>query len=350
MNNTPTVVNPREEMELLIEHQNNESVARSEFDAQITTAKRYPRSVTKFINEAKTLVMLNESRAAGCIYAIPRAGKMIEGASVRFSEIILHCWGNTTAGYRIVRVDDKSVTAQGICHDLEKNVKLSVEVARNITYSTGQRYSEDMIITTGNAAGSIALRQAILRIVPKAFWDDIYEEARKVVMGNSKTLNSRKSEALVFLRKFGATPEMIFKKLQINGEAEITLDHLVILRGIATAIKDGDSTLERIFEEELKEIKNKNLPPLAVPPETEKKNEKQKGFSIKIGGEIITKLSIKEAGEYLLQRIMELTDSSAREEIRRANQEIIDELHQADLIDLALEIVNPNSTEENNNE
>ena len=124
----------------------------------------------------------------------------------------------------------------------------------------------------------------------------------------------------------------------------------MILRGIATAIKDGDSTLERIFEEELKEIKNKNLPPLAVPPETEKKNEKQKGFSIKIGGEIITKLSIKEAGEYLLQRIMELTDSSAREEIRRANQEIIDELHQADLIDLALEIVNPNSTEENNNE
>jgi hypothetical protein len=58
---------------------------KSEIDTQIATARRFPRSVTKFIAEATSLVALNETVAGECIYALPRGGKTIEGPSAHAS-------------------------------------------------------------------------------------------------------------------------------------------------------------------------------------------------------------------------------------------------------------------------
>ncbi len=226
-----------------------ELITRAEYDVQIATARKYPRSITTFCKEAMGLVKLNEQIADDCIYAIPRDGKIIEGPSARFAEIILHSWGHTRAGARIVDEDAKFITAQGVCHDLQSNTMITFEVKRRITNKKGHRYSDDMIAMTGNAACSIALRNAITRVIPKAFWDPIYQEARKVVMGDSQTLSSRRAAALEHLAKFGATEEMIVKKLGVVGIEDITLDHLLVLRGIATAIKEGDTTIEQLFSE-----------------------------------------------------------------------------------------------------
>ncbi|MFN8826683.1 MAG: hypothetical protein ACK501_17070, partial [Planctomycetota bacterium] len=46
---------------------------------------------------------------------------------------------------------------------------------RRITGKNGRRYSSDMIGVTGNAACSIALRNAVFRGIPRAFWIDIYD-------------------------------------------------------------------------------------------------------------------------------------------------------------------------------
>jgi hypothetical protein len=43
---------------------------------------------------------------------------------------------------------------------------------------------------------------------------------------------------------------MVFKKLAVKGVEEVTLDHLVVLRGIATALKEGDTTVDEVFAEE----------------------------------------------------------------------------------------------------
>ena len=43
---------------------------------------------------------------------------------------------------------------------------------------------------------------------------------------------------------------MVFKKLNVKGVEEVTLDHLVVLRGIATALKEGDTTVDEVFAEE----------------------------------------------------------------------------------------------------
>lgn len=224
-----------------------ELVTRAEYDIQIATAQKYPRSVKQFLNNAREMVTLNESVASGCIYALPRDGKNIEGPSARFAEIMLHAWGHCRAGARIVHEDGRFITAQGVCHDLQRNTLIAFEVRRRITGKSGARYSDDMIGVTGNAASSIALRNAILKVIPKAFWEPLYIEARKVVAGDSTTMANRRANALVELQKFGATKEMIMAKLGVKGVEDITVDHLVTLGGLMNAMRDGEVTVEEAF-------------------------------------------------------------------------------------------------------
>lgn len=221
---------------------------RSEIDMQVATAHKFPRSIKRFRQEALQMVTLNESVAESCIYALPRSGKTIEGPSARFAEVVASSWGNCRAGARVVSDAGDFITAQGVFHDLERNVALTYEVQRRITDKSNRRFNADMIGVTGNAASSIALRNAILKGVPKAFWDDMYQAARAVVMGDFSTLANRRADALKALVAFGVTQEQVFAKLGVEGSADITLDHLVVLRGLITAIKEGDTTPELEFE------------------------------------------------------------------------------------------------------
>lgn len=223
------------------------AIAKGEIDQQIATAKNYPRSVKKFIDTATELATLDEQTAEECIYALPRDGKTIEGPSARFAEILTYAWGNCRAGARTVGEDSQFVRAQGLYYDLEKNVGIQFEVARRITDKNGRRYKPDMIGTTANAAGSIALRNAVLKGIPKAFWKKAYERARAVVAGDFKTLANRRAEALKQFSVFGVTPEMIYELLEIKGVEEITLEHMVTLKGIITAIREGATTPEQVF-------------------------------------------------------------------------------------------------------
>lgn len=220
---------------------------KSEIDQQITTAHKYPRSIKKFRDETLQMVTLNENVAAECIYSLPRGGKTIEGASARFAEVVASAWGNSRAGARVVNDQGNFVTAQGVFHDLEKNVAITYEVQRRITDKNGKRFSDDMIVVTANAACSVALRNAILKGVPKAFWSDMYEAARKTVMGDYKTLANRRADALKAFQAYGISAEQVCATLGVHGIEDISLENLVTLRGILTAIKDGDTTPEQAF-------------------------------------------------------------------------------------------------------
>lgn len=223
------------------------AITRADIDQQIATAHAYPRSIRKFINEATDMATLNEEIAAGCIYALPRDGKTIEGPSARLAEIAASAWGNCRAGARVISEDAEFVTAQGMFHDLEKNVAIMYEVKRRITDRNGRRFKADMIAVTANAACSIALRNAVFKGIPKAFWNEIYNSTRKVVVGDSKTLANRRADAMAYLQKFGATEAQVLAKLGRTAVQEITGDDLVVLRGLVTALKEGDTTVEDAF-------------------------------------------------------------------------------------------------------
>ena len=220
---------------------------KGEIDQQIATAHAYPRSIKKFRDDTLAMVTLTENVAAGCIYALPRDGKVIEGPSARFAEVIASAWGNCRAGARVVSDQGEFVTAQGVFHDLERNVAITYEVQRRITNKQNKRFSADMIGVTANAACSIALRNAILKGIPKAFWSDMYDAARKTAAGNATTLGTRRAEAIKAFQVFGITEAQILATLKRPGVVDITLDDLVVLRGLFTAIKEGDTTPEQAF-------------------------------------------------------------------------------------------------------
>jgi hypothetical protein len=235
-------------------------LAKADIDAQIATAHRYPRSIKRFRDECLQMVTLTEAVAGECIYALPRrekdkatgqwVTKALEGPSARFAEVILSAWGNSRAGARVIDIGAEFVTSQGVCHDLERNVAITFEVQRRITDSQNRRFSADMIGVTANAASSIALRNAILKVVPKAFWSEMYAAARKVVAGDVRSLANRRGEMIKAFAAFAVTQEQILGKLGRAGIQDVTIDDMVILHGFLTAIKDGDGSPESIFADD----------------------------------------------------------------------------------------------------
>lgn len=224
-----------------------ELLNRSEIDQQIATAHKYPRNVAHFRDVVLSLATLNEDVAEECSYALPRDNKTIIGPSARFAEILVSAWGNCRAGARVV--DDKGtfVVAQGAFLDLQANVAITYEVQRRIVDKNGRRYKDDMVGVTANAACSIALRNAILKGIPKALWADLWEKARKVAVGDATTLSNRRAAAVQKLSHFGVTEKMILDKLQRPSLNDVTVDDIGVLLGIFTALKEGDSTVEQLF-------------------------------------------------------------------------------------------------------
>jgi len=228
------------------------ALAKSELDVAITTAKNYPRSITSFQSEVRKMCCLNEDVAEECLYALPRKDKdgkkvNIEGPSIRMAEIILSAWGNARAVSRVLSTEGDSVIAQGVFVDLQRNVTVSKEVRRRITRSNGSRYSEDMISVTANAASSIAVRNAILAGIPKAFWNAAYEDAKKTAVGTLDTLEQRRNGALDWLKSKGVEAARVFGALDVAGLDDIGLDELGTLRALVANVKSGDMTVDAAF-------------------------------------------------------------------------------------------------------
>lgn len=224
-----------------------EAISRSEVAMQLDAAHRWPRSITKFLRDATSLATYDEEIAASCMYSIPRGGKMIEGPSVRLAEICASAWGNLHVGSRVIDETDSTVVAQAIVWDLERNVRLTVEAQRGILTSKGKRYDDDMVRVTGMAAVSIALRNAVFRVIPGAYRDQVYAQARATAVGDAQTLTARRDKWLAHLAKTGATPDRIFARLGVVGASDITLEHLATIIGLANAIKNGEVTVDVAF-------------------------------------------------------------------------------------------------------
>lgn len=226
------------------------SIAMAEVDQQITTAHAYPRSVDRAVKNIMTLATLDEETAKECVYALPRGGKPIKGPSIRLAEIIGSQWGNCRVGTRVVHVDrvEKYVEAEGVFHDLETNAATTARVRRRLVADrkTGQ-ITDDMIVLTGNAAASIAKRNAILAAVPKAVWRKAYVAVESVIAGDVKTLVERRGEAMKAFAAFGVTPERVFVALEVGGLDDITMEHMTTLIGMHSALKSGESTVEEMF-------------------------------------------------------------------------------------------------------
>jgi hypothetical protein len=227
-------------------------LVRAELDMQITTAKAYPRNPDNFIQFATQLATQNEETAQSCFYCLTRKSKdgkvtEIKGASIRLAEIAAASWGNLHAASRIVENDGKAITAEGVAWDLERNVRISSQVKRSIVTASGATYGSDMQTLTGNAASSIALRNAIFKVIPKALIDRVYEKAVKYAVGDQKTLSNRRNIVFNRFKQLGIEPSKIFRFFNKATIEEFTLADLENLMGIGTSIKDGYLEIDKAF-------------------------------------------------------------------------------------------------------
>ena len=227
------------------------SIERAQVDVQISTARKYPRTLSKVKERMLSFATLDEETASSCFYTLParRGGddKPIQGPSVRMAEIALASYQHVKAGSRIINDDGKFITAQAVVHDLENNVAVSIEVRRRVTSKSGARYSDDMIAVTGNAACSIALRNAVFRVVPRALITPVYEAAKRVAVGDVKSLTTKRAQIIARLKQMGAKDAAILAAVGADKVEDIDLARLEVLIGLGTAIKDGEITLETAF-------------------------------------------------------------------------------------------------------
>jgi hypothetical protein len=228
-----------------------EAQERAAIDMQITTAKRYPRNIERVRQNIIAIAVIDEEGAKSCGYALPRGGKTIKGPSVHLARIVAQQYGNIRVDAKITDIDQTHVTGQATCIDLENNVGIRVEVKRRITGKDKKRYDEDMITVTGNAACSIALRNAIFSVVPKPLVDAGYRAAQQKMLGDvsdeGKFLAKRKQTLDWFLKNYGVRESDILSVLQLREVTEIQMEELTTLIGLAQAIKDGDTTVEQAF-------------------------------------------------------------------------------------------------------
>ena len=224
-----------------------QAINRAEVDIQIATAKTYPRDVQDALKRIKDIATLDTETAEDCFYALRRQGSLIEGVSVRLAEIIAGAWGNLRVQTRIIGNDGRTITAQGICHDLETNLAVSVEVKRRITDKYGKTYSDDMQVMTGNAASAIAFRNAVLKVVPKAVTKRVINEVKDVAVGRSMDLESRRQNMLAYYSKIGVGEADILKYCGVKTPEEITGEMIFELSGLKNAIKEGTTTVQEVF-------------------------------------------------------------------------------------------------------
>lgn len=224
---------------------------RANIDIQVSTAKQYPRSISRCANNAVAIATMDKETAQSCGYALPRGGKPITGPSVHLAKIIAQQYGNLRAEAKVVEITDRQVVSRGTAWDLETNYAVAFEVRRSIVGRNGNRFTDDMITVTGNAANSIAYRNAIFGVVPKSISDKAYKAAQHLITGDlsdeEKLIKRRDGAIKHFVDTYAITEEEVIKlcgKYTVN---QIQADEIALLLGFAQSLKDGDTTVEELM-------------------------------------------------------------------------------------------------------
>jgi hypothetical protein len=221
---------------------------KASIDIQISTAHAFPRNVKQCVDDALYMSTMDIDTAMTCGYSVPRGGKAITGPSTHLAKIIMQNWGNFRADAKVVNVTDKFVESEAVAWDLQKNVAVKVCVKRSIMTKNGIM-SDDMIIVTGNAANSIAMRNAIFSVIPKGVTEMIYKATQQKIIGDASEFNTTVKKTMQAFKKAYAKEEIdVLKIVGKTQLSQLTNDDLVTLIGVGQALKDGDTTPELIWK------------------------------------------------------------------------------------------------------
>lgn len=225
-----------------------EVIERATVDLQIATAHKFPRSIQKFQERARSMALIDEDTAASCIYSRPvGGGKFAEGLSVRAAEIVGASYGNLRVGATIIDQTERYVKARGFAHDLESNYACATEVIESTVKKDGTPYDERMRIVIAKSCLAKARRDATFQVVPKAMFKAIEMECRKLALGEGQSISTRRARIVAWITKLAIDARRVWTVLGITGEADMTDEHFLTLTGLKTSITEGDVTIDEAF-------------------------------------------------------------------------------------------------------
>lgn len=228
-----------------------EAQHRAEYDIQISTAKNFPRELTRVKDNSIAICTLDRETAESCRYALPRGGKTISGASVHMARIIAQQYGNLRVNSGVRMVSEKEIICEAVAFDLESNYAVKTEVRRKIVDKYGKRYNDDMVVMTGNAGNAIAYRNAVFSVVPKSIIDACYKAAQGMITGDvsddTKLIKKRTEIIQKMKDAYKVSEDQILKAINLRSINQVKAEQIADLIAIGQAIKDGDTTVESIF-------------------------------------------------------------------------------------------------------
>ena len=260
-----------------------DSIEKANVDTQVSTAKQYPRDITRALNNSIVMATIDQQTAQTMGYALPRGGKPITGPSVHLAKLIVSNWGNIRAEAKVVQITESQVVSRGTCWDLENNVATAFEVRRSIKGKNGQRFTDDMITVVGNAANAIAYRNAVFSVIPKAITDKVYQAAQHCITGDlsdDAKLLQRRTQCLKFFNdEYGISEAEVVKLCGKQTVNQIRGEEIALLIGIYQSLKDGDTTVDEIMKPIRKEENKSTIANAAIEAAGKKTNKKEDLFA-----------------------------------------------------------------------
>lgn len=229
-----------------------QAITKGEIESQIEVAKRFPRSLETFKRKAIEMATIDEETAASCIYHRPvgkEAGvmKYADGMSIRMAEIVGCCYGNLRVGSMLIEQTERQVKARGAAIDLESNYASSCENVEATVTQDGKPYSERMRIVTAKATLAKARRDATFSVVPRALAKPIESAVRKLLLGDAKSIEQRRSSIVGWIQTLGIAADRVWAALGVKGLADVGIMEMEVLTGLRTAIKDGEASIDETF-------------------------------------------------------------------------------------------------------
>lgn len=256
-----------------------ESRAVAQIQACMLMAKHSPRNE----NQAYLDIMESCKRislADQAVYAYPRGGKMVTGASIRLAEVLAQKYGNIHVEISIVNQTDDKTEALATAIDMQTNYIVSqgfvVPHKRTTKQGTKKLTDERDIREMVQNIGSRILRGCILRVIPGDITESALQQCEKTQASSDIPIKEQIRKMVSAFDELGVKVEHLEKRLGHKLDATIPTE-IVNLKSIYKSIKDGMAGREDFFEIGLNQnnVNSENVLEMLLSDKSDKKEVKK---------------------------------------------------------------------------
>ena len=178
--------------------------------------------------------------------------KYARGLSIRTAEALAEAYGYNRVSIDVDEIDADTVKIRASFIDYQQCRSWASSAILKKFYKTkfGKivRIDEDRFYNVNvKARASIEAREVVIRCVPPGIRQELYEEIEEVLASRLTPEEVNKLVA-AFMQTFKVSPDMIQARLGKSLD-DLTKDDRVMMLGLYTALKDGETTVDEAFGE-----------------------------------------------------------------------------------------------------